>query len=139
MQRWVSILLAVYGAAVLVASPFTGWLADHTSSRRLPFLIGLFALAASTAILTAATHIGMFIAGRICQGLSAAVVWSVGLALLVDTVDQEETGQMLGTTGISMGLGLLLAPLLGGIVFSRAGYYAVFGMCFGLLAVDIVL
>lgn len=118
---------------------FTGWLADHTSSRRLPFLIGLFALAASTAILMAATHIGMFIAGRICQGVSAAVVWSVGLALLVDTADEAETGQMLGTTGIAMGLGLLLAPLLGGIVFSRAGYYAVFGMCFGLLAVDIVL
>lgn len=118
---------------------FTGWLADHTSSRRVPFLIGLFALAASTAILMAASHIGMFIAGRICQGLSAAVVWSVGLALLVDTVDQDETGQMLGTTGIAMGLGLLLAPLLGGIVFSRAGYYAVFGMCFGLLAVDILL
>lgn len=118
---------------------FTGWLADHTSSRRVPFLIGLFALAASTAILMAATHIGMFIAGRICQGISAAVVWSVGLALLVDTVDEDETGQMLGTTGIAMGLGLLLAPLLGGIVFSRAGYYAVFGMCFGLLALDIAL
>lgn len=87
----------------------------------------------------AASHIGMFIAGRICQGVSAAVVWSVGLALLVDTADEGETGQMLGTTGISMGLGLLLAPLLGSIVFSRAGYYAVYGMCFGLLAVDILL
>lgn len=117
---------------------FTGWLADHTS-RRLPFLIGLLALAASTAILMTASNIAMFIVGRICQGISAAVVWSVGLALLVDTVDQEETGQMLGTTGIAMGLGLLLSPLLGGIVFSRAGYYAVYGMCFGLLAVDIAL
>ncbi|KAI3394131.1 hypothetical protein diail_3184 [Diaporthe ilicicola] len=62
------------------------------------------------------------------------ILTSICVAIFTD-----ETGQLLGTTGIAMGLGLLLAPLLGGIVFSRAGYYAVFGMCFGLLTVDIML
>lgn len=81
----------------------------------------------------------MFVAGRIFQGLSAAVVWTAGLALLVDTVKTNEIGQMLGYVGIAMGLGLLLAPLLGGVVLDSGGYYAVFAMCFALLAVDIVL
>ena len=38
-----------------------------------------------------------------------------------------------------MNLGALIAPLLAGIVYSNAGYYAVFGMILGLLGVDLVL
>lgn len=36
-------------------------------------------------------------------------------------------------------MGILLAPLLGGVVYSHGGYYAVFAMAFGLIAVDILL
>ena len=35
VQSWVSVLLAVYGAALLVSSPLAGWYADRSSSRRL--------------------------------------------------------------------------------------------------------
>lgn len=51
VQSYVSILLAVYGAALLVASPLAGWYADKSSSRRLPLLIGLLALAGATIML----------------------------------------------------------------------------------------
>lgn len=83
--------------------------------------------------------IGIFIAGRVLQGLSAAVVWTVGLALLVDTVGQEHIGEAMGYVGMGMSLAVLAAPLLGGVVFDRAGYYPVFAMCFALIAVDIFL
>ncbi|KAI6898172.1 MFS general substrate transporter [Hortaea werneckii] len=83
--------------------------------------------------------IGILAAGRVLQGISAAVVWVVGLALLVDTVGPDGIGQAMGYVGMSMSLAILLAPLLGGIVFDLAGYYAVFAMAFGLIALDIVL
>lgn len=38
-----------------------------------------------------------------------------------------------------MSVGILLAPLLGGVVYERAGYYPVFYMAFGLIALDILL
>lgn len=38
-----------------------------------------------------------------------------------------------------MSLGLLTSPLLGGIVYDRAGYNAVFGMAYALIGLDIVL
>lgn len=38
-----------------------------------------------------------------------------------------------------MSVGLLVAPLLGGIVFDRAGYDAVFAMAYALVGIDIVL
>jgi MFS family permease len=137
IQTWIAIFLAVYGAALLVAAPICGWLADRSSSRRTPLILGLLALAGSTVMLCVGNGIGILAAGRVLQGISAAVVWVVGLALLVDTVGPDEIGQAMGYVGLSMSLGMLMAPLLGGIVFDTAGYYAVFAMAFGLMVLDI--
>ncbi|KAK4695291.1 hypothetical protein P7C71_g2442, partial [Lecanoromycetidae sp. Uapishka_2] len=96
VQHWTSVLLAVYGAALLAASPICGHLADHTPSRRLPLLIGLLALAGSTLLLCLGKSIALLVVGRILQGISAAIVWTVGLALLADTVGHETIGQSMG-------------------------------------------
>lgn len=63
----------------------------------------------------------------------------VGLALLADTVPQEQLAQATGWISLGMSLGILVAPLLGGVVFDRAGYNAVFGMAYALIGLDIVL
>ncbi|KAF2197813.1 MFS general substrate transporter [Delitschia confertaspora ATCC 74209] len=139
VQYWVSVLIAVYGAALLAFSPICGWLADHTSSRRSPLLLGLAALLGSTVLLNVAPNVAVLIVARILQGASAAVVWVVGLALMADTVPQENLGQAFGYVGMGMSLGILVAPLLGGIVFERAGYDAVFAMAYALIGLDIVL
>jgi MFS family permease len=139
IQYWISILLAIYGAALLITAPFCGWLADRSSSRRTPLLLGLLALAGSTIMLCVGRSIGVIAAGRVLQGMSAAVVWVVGLALLVDTVGGDQIGQAMGYVGLAMSLAVLLAPLLGGVVFERAGYYSVWAMAFGLIGLDILM
>ena len=139
VQHWVSVLLAVYGAALLASCPVYGWIADRSTSRRLPLLVGLFALAAATLMLCFGHNIGVLLAGRLLQGVSAAIVWTVGLALLVDTVGRNEVGQVMGFVSIAMSVAILVAPLLGGVVYDRAGYYGVYYMSFALLFVDIVL
>lgn len=45
----------------------------------------------------------------------------------------------MGYVGMSMTLGLLCGPLLGGVLYGRSGYYGVFGLAFGLIGVDIIL
>lgn len=82
---------------------------------------------------------GLWIVGRLFQGASAAVVWTVGCALLVDTVEKDELGQALGYIGMGMTMGLMGGPLLGGVIYENGGYYAVFGLAFGIVALDIVL
>ncbi|KAI1085147.1 MFS general substrate transporter [Whalleya microplaca] len=138
VQHWTSILLACYSVALFVGSPLAGLYADHTTSRRWPLLIGLIALAASTLLLCLGNTIGLLVLGRLLQGLSAAVVWSVGCALLVDTMESA-VGVAMGYVGISMSVGLLIAPVIGGAVYAAAGYYAVYYIAFGVIAVDIVL
>jgi MFS family permease len=74
VQYWVSVLIAIYGAALLAFSPICGWLADHGASRRSPLLLGLFALLGSTVLLNVGNSVSILISGRILQGASAAVV-----------------------------------------------------------------
>lgn len=74
VQYWVSVLVAIYGAALLAFSPICGWLADRGSSRRSPLLLGLAALLGSTVLLNVGNSTAILVVGRIIQGASAAVV-----------------------------------------------------------------
>ncbi|KAI9791728.1 MAG: hypothetical protein M1816_003538 [Peltula sp. TS41687] len=139
VQHWVSVFLAVYGAALLVGSAIFGWIADNTKSRRSPFLFGLLALAGATVMLCLGKSVSVLLIGRMLQGFSAAIVWTVGLALLVDTVGHEHIGQAMGYVFLSLSLAFPLAPIMGGVVYDRSGYYAVYYMSFGLIAFDMLL
>ncbi|KAL1971388.1 hypothetical protein VTN77DRAFT_341 [Rasamsonia byssochlamydoides] len=138
-QRWTSLLLSLYGACLLVASPIFGFLADKMASRKWPLIFGLIALAAATALLCVGTNLALWITGRAFQGISAAVVWTVGMALLVDSFGDHEVGSAMGFVGMSFSAGIMLGPLLGGIIYQSAGYYAVFAVTFAMIGVDIIL
>jgi MFS family permease len=73
------------------------------------------------------------------QGVSAALVWTVGLAIVSDTVAKDQLGEAMGWVTLGIGIAIFAGPMLGGIVFARAGYYAVFGMTFGLVGLDIAM
>lgn len=96
------------------------------------------ALAIGTALLTVGSNLGLWIAGRLLQGASTAVVWTAGLALLADTMDSNALGQAMGYVGMAMTFGLMAGPLVGGALYQHGGYYSVFGLSFGLIALDIV-
>lgn len=85
------------------------------------------------------SSIRILIVGRVLQGISAAIVWVVGLALLSDTVRSNEIGEAMGWVGTSMSIAILIAPLLGGVVLDKGGYTAVFAMAYSLLGVDIIM
>lgn len=76
----------------------------------------------------------MLAVGRCIQGLSVSILCSVGLAHLVDTVGRDEVGQWIGFVLSGMGMGVMVSPFLGGLVYDRAGYYPVFYMCLGVIA-----
>ncbi|KAL8702393.1 MAG: hypothetical protein Q9201_004438 [Fulgogasparrea decipioides] len=116
-----------------------GWVADRTSNRSVTFYTGLLILLAATILFGLAKASWILLISRLCQGLSAAIVYTVGLALLVDTVGRDNIGQWMGTALSSSSFGLIVSPLLGGIVYAKAGYMAVFGMAMGLIVVDILM
>ncbi|KAL3478656.1 major facilitator superfamily domain-containing protein [Aspergillus californicus] len=139
LQKWMSILLAAFGGALLVGSPIFGHFADKSSSRQAPFLIGLLALGGSTVMFWFAGTVSELVIARVLQGLSAAVVWTVGMALIVDTVGKDQVGTAMGIVSMAMTVGTVFGPFVGGLVLSKAGYHAVFGTAMGLIVLDIVL
>ncbi|KAL8996017.1 MAG: hypothetical protein Q9169_004364 [Polycauliona sp. 2 TL-2023] len=81
----------------------------------------------------------MLAIARALQGCSAVVIWVVGLALLVDTMGAAGSGYAIGWTTVASCTGSTIGPFIGGIVFDLAGHYAVFGVAFAVLGVDIAL
>jgi MFS family permease len=124
---------------MLVASPICGWLIDRSPSRRLPFVLGLVAIACSTVLLCIGSSVSILVFGRLLEGLSSAMISTCGPALLVDTVGQKEIGNAMGYFALSSNLAVLTGPVIGGTIFARSGYLAVFAMAFGLIGLDIVL
>ncbi|PMD40179.1 MFS transporter-like protein [Hyaloscypha variabilis F] len=136
IQTYTSALLACYAGASVIFSLPAGIIADKLPARQLPFLGGLVALLASTILLWLGETISILILARVLQGISAAVVWTVGLAMILDTVGSEKLGVTIGSIFSFISVGELAAPVLGGVVYKKAGSGAVFGMGFGLLVID---
>ncbi|KAF2492326.1 MFS general substrate transporter [Lophium mytilinum] len=136
LQYWISIVLGGYGAGLTVGSPFAGWLADQFRSRKIPFLTGMLSLLVATLLLCLSRRLSLFVIAGVLEGLTGAIVWTVGMALLSDSVDQGRIGQAMGYMSVAGPLASLCAPALGGFVFDHAGYYAVFAMAFSVIGVD---
>ncbi|KAI9930402.1 hypothetical protein ASPWEDRAFT_171028 [Aspergillus wentii DTO 134E9] len=139
LQKWMSILLAAFAGAILVGSPVCGYFADKAPSRKAPFLVGLTALGGSTMMFWFARTVYWLVIARTLQGLSCAVVWTVGLALVVDTVGKDEVGTAMGIVSMAMTVGTVSGPLIGGVVLARAGYHAVFSVAIAFIVLDIIL
>ncbi|KAI4182156.1 MAG: hypothetical protein L6R41_006163 [Letrouitia leprolyta] len=139
IQSHVSALLAAYAGASVLFSPVAGIIADRVPTRQTPFLIGLVALLGATLMLFLGRSIPVLVIARILQGTSAAVVWTIGLALVLDTVGPGNLGKTIGSIFGFISIGELAAPVLGGVVYKKAGYPGVFGIGFAILAIDFIM
>ena len=76
---WESSLNMVEYKADSSAAAVAGYLADSRKSRRPTYMLGLIALAASTAIFSVGRSLSVLIIGRLIQGASSAFVHCVGV------------------------------------------------------------
>jgi MFS family permease len=75
---------------------------------------------------------------RFVQGVASAAVWSVGLALLIDTVGGDHVAESMGWVNIAFSCGFMAGPVVGGLLYASAGYHAVFAIASGLLVIDLI-
>jgi MFS family permease len=140
IQSTISNLLAVYAAASCAVSPIAGILADRfSSSRQLPFLLGLILLLLSTILLALGRSVAVLAIARFLQGASGGVVWTIGIAIVIETVGQDNLGKTMGTIFSFISVAGLFSPLIGGLLYARTGYKGVFGVGIGLIVIDFIL
>lgn len=103
------------------------------------FLVALAMLLVATAVFSLSRNGAVMILGRLLQGLSAAITWTSGLALLKDIFGEDRFGEAVGFAQTAVSVGTTSAPLLGGLVYSKGGFFAVSAMSIGTVAFSMVL
>lgn len=76
---------------------------------------------------------------RVGQGIADAMIYVVGLTIIIDTVTTKHVAEYMGYITIALNVGTFAGPLLGGIVFDRAGYQVAWLMMLGFVILDAVL
>ena len=97
-----------------------GKISDIMGRKRIFTLgIAIFSLGLITCAL--ARGISELIFYRCLQGLGAAMVISCGTALVTEAFPVTEIGRGMGLLGISVSLGFIIGPILGGVPAGLAG------------------
>jgi MFS family permease len=125
--------------ADILRSPIVGFFSDRAASRRLHFLFGLLLLLLSTIFVALARTYPLMILARVLQGSASAVAWTVGLAVLADTLPTEQLGIAMGTIGSVVSFAMVTSPVIGGAIFHAFGFHAVFWFLGAMLVVDVLL
>ncbi len=134
--QWV-VLAYLLGVTTMVVS--AGRLGDLTGRRRL-LLVGISLFTAASVLSGVASTLGLLVAARAAQGLGAAVMMSLTIAFVGETVPRSETGRAMGLLGTMSAFGTALGPSLGGVLIGGFGWRAIFlvnvplGILAGLLA-----
>ncbi|MCF8710445.1 MFS transporter [Rhizorhapis sp. SPR117] len=74
----------------------------------------------------AAPTLGWLIAARVAQGLGAAIMMALATAFVADVLPKGRLGRAMGLMGTMSAIGTMLAPSLGGMLTTMAGWPAIF-------------
>jgi len=132
--------ITAYVLTAAVCIPASGWLADRVGARNLfCAAIGLFTV--SSIACGAATTFPLFIAARIVQGGSSAMMAPVGRLLVLRHTEQRDLMRMLSTLVWPGLLAPVLGPPLGGFITSASSWRWIFyvNLPLGILAMALVL
>lgn len=121
--QWVVDAYALTLAAVVLSA---GSLADRLGRRRVFGIgLGIFTVASLLAALAPdATFLNL---SRALQGMGAASMFAVSLALLAqEFAPGRERGQAVGIYGATIGIAVAIGPLVGGLLTDSLGWRSVF-------------
>ncbi|KAG0235434.1 hypothetical protein BGW41_000816 [Actinomortierella wolfii] len=133
------VLVACYAIGLLVSSFSAGYVSDKIASRRVPMLVGLFALLLATILfMEVMDHYWVLIVSRLVAGLAGGTVMTLGFALLSDTFPANQLGEQMGKALIGQTLGLMIGPPVGGSLDENIGPKAPFIFCIIFIAIDLI-
>lgn len=102
-----------------------GRLGDIIGRRRL-LLVGIGLFTVASLLCGVAPTLWMLITARAAQGLGAAIMMALTVALVRETVPKSKTGSAMGLLGTMSAIGTTLGPSLGGVLIAGLGWRMIF-------------
>ncbi|MDP5053982.1 MAG: MFS transporter, partial [Congregibacter sp.] len=119
----IAMIIASYAVCAGVAGPWWGKLSDHIG-RKPVLMMCTSGAAIAYVLLASAESLFMIYAARAFAGLMAGN-FGVASAMMADITPAAERTRGMGMIGASFGLGLVLGPVLGGLLSGPEGSFAV--------------
>lgn len=127
-----------FALAQTVSAPLMGSFADRFGRRPL-VLIALAAFAAANVGFLLAPSTAVFIAIRATGGTLTAGLFPAALGIISDIVPEDRRARWIGVVMGSYGAGLILGPVVGGLLYDGWGFAAPFAVSATLAATAFVL
>ncbi len=130
VQRWSG---AIFSAPFLFAAlmtPVWGWVADHTG-RKLMVVRALFGLSIAIFLMGFAHSPKQLLVLRILQGVVSGFI-PAAIGLVSSSAPRSQLGFALGTLSSSQAAGVVVGPLMGGVLADLIGFRHLFFVTAGI-------
>ncbi|WP_236634735.1 MFS transporter [Alteribacter lacisalsi] len=107
------ILIALFAFMQFLFAPFWGRLSDRVGRKPL-IAAGMFGFALAEFIFAFASQMWMLYLSRILAGTFGSAIMPSAMAFVADTTSEEKRSKGMGLLGMSMALGIVFGPGIGG-------------------------
>ncbi len=128
----VALAITAYMLPFAIAQLFSGAVSQLITGRRTATL-GFAVFTAASLGCAASPALPLFLLFRLVQGVGAAFLFPILMALVGEVVAPERLGRAIGAFGVTQTVGLTVGPLLAGLIEVRLGWRWFF-VALGLLA-----
>lgn len=134
----VQAVVVAYLAALTISVIIAGRLGDSYGLKPM-LMAGLALFAVASLLCGMATNLWLLIGARVLQGIGAAFLMSLSMALMRQTASEARIGRAMGLLGTVSALGTALGPSLGGLLIAVAGWRGIFWVQFPLATIALIL
>ena len=121
-SQWIA---TAYIITIIATVLIFGTLSPRLGKSRL-YISGMALFVASSAACGLARSLDQLVLSRIVQGIGAAMLMSISMAIIMLVFPLHERGRALGYVTATVGLGLIIGPALGGVLVEAFGWPYVF-------------
>lgn len=121
-SQWIA---TAYIITIIATVLIFGTLSPKLGKARL-FTGGLVIFVGSSAACGLSGSLPLLVLARIVQGIGAAMLMSISMAIIMQVFPLHERGKALGYVTATVGLGLIIGPALGGVLVEAFGWPYVF-------------
>ena len=134
----VQTVVVAYLATLTISVVIAGRLGDRRGLKPM-LMVGLAVFAVGSLLCGAAPNLWLLISARAIQGIGAAFLMTLAIALMRQTASDARVGRAMGLLGTVSALGTALGPSLGGLLIAVSGWRSIFWVQFPLAGIAFIL